>query len=256
MKKTTAPTKVQKNLSQPKSTNSKKTKPNPVSKTSDTVGPSYYGIGASSDLLQFHAGSTLDKAPAMVLNQMGNLGVGTLTPKKTVDIEGTVRISQTEAENIPKKLMDGTSVPLYISTTDGTVHYAPKGYTIVSGGYRPGGNALIATFPRTNLIVRVRFVHYVDGSNEINNGKKDAYTYGDFTIIGMNYDHLNTIVDVTVKGYDGHDRSFTKDDTSISWSNGILGTTKISINQDNGELRVTNTNGTVFSHFFEILGGI
>ncbi|MFS4430874.1 hypothetical protein [Chryseobacterium sp. S90] len=72
----------------------------------------------------------------------------------------------------------------------------------------------------------------------------------------MDYNHLNTIVDVTIKGYDGNPKSFTRTDTSISWVNSNLGTTKISIDQDNGELRVTNTNGTVYSYFFEILGGI
>ncbi|MGV2450000.1 UNVERIFIED_CONTAM: hypothetical protein POZ17_09065 [Ralstonia mannitolilytica] len=219
-------------------------------------GTDFYGLGSSTDLLQFHAGSTKDKAPAMVLNSNGNLGIGTISPKKTVDIEGTARISQTVTDNIPNKLVGGTHEPLYASTTDGTVRYAPNGYTRVSGGYRPGGNALIATFPRTNLIARVRFVHYVDNSDDKNNGTSAAYTYGDFTIIGMDYSHLNTIVDVSIKGHDGNAKSFTRTDTSISWVNLNLGTTKISLDQGNGELRITNTNGTVFSYFFEILGGI
>ncbi|SMO72861.1 hypothetical protein SAMN06265171_105287 [Chryseobacterium rhizoplanae] len=222
----------------------------------NATGNSFYGVGVSSGILQFHAGSATDKAPAMVLSSVGNLGIGTTSPKKTMDIEGTARISQTVADNIPNRLMNGTNEPLYASTTDGTVRFAPNGYTRVSGGYRPGGNALIATFPKTNLIARIRFVHYVDNSDDTNNGRAAAYTYGDFTIIGMDYNHLNTIVDVTIKGYDGNPKSFTRTDTSISWVNSNLGTTKISIDQDNGELRVTNTNGTVYSYFFEILGGI
>ncbi|MFS4430873.1 hypothetical protein [Chryseobacterium sp. S90] len=74
-------------------------------------GTNFYGLGVSSAILQFHAGSAKDKDPAMVLSSAGNLGIGTTSPKKTMDIEGTARISQTVADNIPNRLMGGLMNP-------------------------------------------------------------------------------------------------------------------------------------------------
>ncbi|MBT2620606.1 hypothetical protein [Chryseobacterium sp. ISL-6] len=222
----------------------------------NVAGTNFYGLGSSNGILQFHAGSTPTKAPGMVLNSAGNVGIGTLTPLKKLDIEGSVRISQTQTDNTPKNLVSGTSKPLYVNNTDGTVRYAPDGYTRVSGGFRPGGNTLIATFPNSNTLARVRFVNYVSKSDNNNNGTKAAYSYGDFTIIGTDFSNPITFIDVVVKGYDGKPRAFTSTNTSISWTNANLGTTTILLDQTTGELRVTNTNTLVYSYFFEILGGI
>lgn len=44
------------------------------------AGTDFYGLGMSGGLLQFHAGSTANEAPGMVLKSDGNVGIGTTSP--------------------------------------------------------------------------------------------------------------------------------------------------------------------------------
>ncbi|AZA77934.1 hypothetical protein EG347_10585 [Chryseobacterium sp. G0186] len=180
------------------------------------------------------------------------VGIGNISPVTTLDIEGTARLSPNIAANTPPKLFNAR--PLYINNNNGEISYAPKGFTTVSGGYRPGSNVL-ATFPVKNTLVRVRFVCFVDASSDSNNNINEAYTYGSFTIIGRGTSNPVKMIDVNVKNVDGTPKSLTNNDgTSIEWDNYALNHITISLNQSTGQLRFSNSN-TVFSYMFEFLGG-
>jgi hypothetical protein len=53
----------------------------------DAAGTDFYGLGISPGILQFHAASTANEAPAMILNGNGNVGIGTTTPAGNVILE-------------------------------------------------------------------------------------------------------------------------------------------------------------------------
>jgi len=66
----------------------------------NTSGSAFYGLGISDKKLQFHAGSTTTAAPAMVLDSIGNVGIGTTDPTHMLHVNGTVRIvNGTQAAN-------------------------------------------------------------------------------------------------------------------------------------------------------------
>ncbi|MFZ4930168.1 hypothetical protein [Chryseobacterium sp. Mn2064] len=188
------------------------------------------------------------------------VGINTTSPQKTLDIEGSLRLSQTPVVNIPTSLAGGNHVPLYGNKTDGSVQYAPNGYTKVVGGFRPGASSVIATFPATNTMARIRFICYIDGSSEANNSAFSAYTYGDFTIVGMGVANPVKIIDVQLKGYDGTIKTpLDNTGTVLSWANSTPSTisflnTVITLNQSTGVMTLSGPGA--FSYFFEILGGI
>ncbi|MFP3597912.1 hypothetical protein [Chryseobacterium sp. SIMBA_029] len=189
------------------------------------------------------------------------VGINTINPQKTLDIEGSLRLSQNPTTNIPDVLIGGSQVPLYGNKMDGSVQYSPTGYTKVVGGFRPGATSVITTLPITNTIARIRFICHVDSSNESNNSNVGSYTYGDFTVVGTGSSNPIRIVDVQLKGYDGAAKTpTTSTNTALSWtnmSNVNHGNTTVTLNQTTGEMTISNTtNGEIFSYFFEILGGI
>lgn len=55
------------------------------------TGTSFYGLGVSENKLQFHANSAAAGAPAMVLDNNGNLGLGTTDPTHTLHVNGSMR---------------------------------------------------------------------------------------------------------------------------------------------------------------------
>ena len=184
------------------------------------------------------------------------VGVGTNAPAQGLDIEGTARLSQSVAANTPIRL-PGTTKPLYVNSTDGTVTHAPIGFTRVSGGFRPSIPFTIATLPVTNTIVRVRFVCHVDQSDETNNSDTANYAYGDFTIVGTGTADPIQFRDVNIKNFDGTAKTLiTNTPTTITWSNGstISGNPTITLNQTTGEFRM-NAGTVALSYFFEMLGG-
>lgn len=64
------------------------------------TGSSFYGLGVSDKRLQFHAASASTGAPAMVLDSIGNLGIGITDPTHMLHVNGSVRIvNGTQAVN-------------------------------------------------------------------------------------------------------------------------------------------------------------
>lgn len=182
------------------------------------------------------------------------IGLGTNKPAKTLDIEGTLRFSQNESDNKPSKL-PYTTKPLYGNLNTGNITYAPSGFTNVVGGFRPGSSLVLKMLPITSSITRVRFICHIDKSNDTNNRLTNAYTYGDFTIIGRDSTNPIKFVEADIKGYDGKQREYSISDDTISWSNAGQGTTTLTLDQSTGELKIKNTAST-FSYLFEFLGGI
>lgn len=188
-------------------------------------------------------------------------GIGTASPTYGLDIEGTARLSQTNSLNKPTQINGyGEFTPLYIANgQDGQIKYAPKGFTSVNGGDISGSSQVIATFPKDNTIVRVRFTLYVDSSSNADNAEAQAYTYGEFAIIGTTTNDKIHFVHKDIKGSDGLPKTLTANtSTSIDWSQGSQGDISITINQSTGELSVNRTNASAppMKYFFEILGGI
>lgn len=182
------------------------------------------------------------------------VGIGSSSPQRTLDIEGTLRLSQNAVLNTPISLSANTK-PLYVDKSNGSVTYSPNGFTTVSGGERPGMNFLIKTFPITTTIARIRFVCYIHHSKEENNADKQAYSYGDITIIGMGENDPIKFLEVNVKNYKGEPKSLiVSNDTTISWSNNSQNITTLTLDQTTGEFRIRHTVITM-SYFFEILGG-
>lgn len=182
------------------------------------------------------------------------VGIGSSSPLKTLDIEGTARLSQNIAANTPI-ILSANAKPVYVDQSNGSFYYSPNGFTTVSGGDRPGRNFLIKKLPITSTIARVRFVCYIHHSSEANNSDHHAYTYGDMTIIGMGSDEPVKFLDVNIKDYQGNPKTLiTSNDTTISWSNYTQNNTILTLDQTTGEFRITNSVATL-SYFFEILGG-
>lgn len=181
------------------------------------------------------------------------VGIGTIAPSQSLDVEGTMRISQTPAENKPQIL--STARPLYVNTTSGLVTTAPQGFSTTSGGYRAGENYTIATLPSTNTIVRVRFVCYVDDGSTTENSEAEAYTYGDFTIVGLGTGSRIQFVDVNIKDSEGNPKTLlTSSTTGISWDNNSQGQTTLNLNQTTGAFTIANSTNAM-TYFFETLGG-
>ena len=182
------------------------------------------------------------------------IGIGTVSPAQTLDIEGTARLSQTNAANTPLQLGFGATqyVPLYATNT-GQIVYTPPGFLRLGGGYRPSNTPafLVATLPVNNTIARIRFMCYIK-----NNGPENSYTYGEFTIIGTGPDNPIKFVQKDIRNANGAPKNLVNDnDTEISWDEGgTLGVAQIVINQTNGvvELRAVTDN---LACFFEVLGG-
>lgn len=181
------------------------------------------------------------------------VGINTTIPKQTLDVEGTLRLSETPLSNNPSNLFK--SNPLFANTNNGQVQYAPNGFSTTAGGYRPGKNVVLKTFPVTNTLVRVSFVHYVDESSDLNNSVSKAYTYGEFTIVGTGNSNPIHFVDVQIKGADGNAKTFTNNGTAITWDNGNQRITSLTLNQTTGDLEISDETYT-FSYFFNFLGGI
>lgn len=62
------------------STNTSEPESKKIAVSNTTAGTSFYGLGASTDKLLFHANSANDANPAMVLSKEGNLGIGNTDP--------------------------------------------------------------------------------------------------------------------------------------------------------------------------------
>lgn len=181
------------------------------------------------------------------------VGINTTTPKQTLDVEGTLRLSETPSSSKPSTLL--TSKPLYANTANGQVQYAPTGFSTTVGGNRPGRDVILKKIPVTNTLVRVNFVHYVDASNDLNNSEAEAYTYGEFTIIGTSTSNPIHFVDVQIKGADGNAKTITNNGTTITWQNGTQLRTTLTLDQATGELKLFDEVHT-FSYFYNFLGGI
>lgn len=195
--------------------------------------------------------------------QQNRIGIGTNNPRYNLDIEGTARLSQTNSLNKPVHVNGyGEFTPLYaciVGPDAGQIQYAPNGLTSVNGGIISGSSQVIATLPKDNAIVRIRFTLYVDSSSDADNAVAQAYTYGVFVIVGTNASNPIHFVQKDIKGNDGLPKTLTADTgTSIGWSQGSQGDISITINQSTGELTVNRTNAGAppMKYFFEILGGI
>ncbi|ANF49792.1 hypothetical protein A0O34_04210 [Chryseobacterium glaciei] len=182
------------------------------------------------------------------------VGIGTTTPAQSLDIEGTARLSQNVTENNSSQLNNAR--PLYVSTTSGQVTTSPRGFTTVAGGYKAGQNYTIATLPNTNTIVKVRFVCYVDDSTAAENNEAEAYTYGDFTILGRGTSSRIGFIDLNIKDSEGNPKVLiTNDGTTLSWGNNSQGVTSLRLNQTTGAFTIENSTDKM-TYFFETLGGI
>lgn len=183
------------------------------------------------------------------------VGVNTIAPLKTLDVEGTLRLSQNIEENTPTRLSNNAK-PVYVDTSNGTLYYGPDGFTTIAGGFRPGTNFLIKTLRTTSSITRVRFICHINRSSDANNSITQAYAYGDLTIIGLGTSNPIKFVEVNIKDYQGQPKVLTtSNDTIISWSNYTQGTTTLSLDRATGEFRVKNTVSSI-SYIFEVLGGM
>lgn len=183
------------------------------------------------------------------------VGIGTSSPLKTLDIEGSLRLSQNIAANKPT-ILSANSKPVYVDKSNGSFYYSPDGFTTVSGGDRPGTNFLIKTLQTTSTIARVRFTCHVHHSNEANNSDAQAYAYGDLTIVGLGSANPIKFVEVNIRDSKGQPKTLlTSSDTSISWDNYTQNITTLTLDQITGEFRIKN--GAIsMSYLFEILGGM
>ncbi|ANF49791.1 hypothetical protein A0O34_04205 [Chryseobacterium glaciei] len=181
------------------------------------------------------------------------VGIGTSAPAHNVDIEGTLRLSQSVTANVPGWIYNAR--PLHADIDNGQMTIPPRGFTSVIGGYRPGRNFNLIVLPNTNTIARVRFMCYVDASNNSNNEVTQSYTYGEFTIIGTGPLNPIRFVDVNIKDAYGNSKPLlTNTGTNISWDNYLQGTTNLRLNQTTGVFSIANQQD-VMSYFFEVLGG-
>ena len=190
------------------------------------------------------------------------IGIGTAVPVRTLDVEGTMRLSQSVSANRPA-LLSSINRPMYINQNTGQLEYAPNGFTCVSGGYRPGSSYLIKTLPRFSTITRIRFVCHIHQSNEANNSMSQAYTYGDITMVGMGSSNPIKMINTDIRAHDGSPKSLiANNSTTIAWSNYSQGITTLSLDQSTGEFRIRtvdeNTGQAIstMSYLFEFLGGM
>ncbi|SHK07793.1 beta strand repeat-containing protein [Chryseobacterium polytrichastri] len=65
----------------------------------NATGSQFYGLGVSSQKLQFHAAANKTSAPGMVLTGAGNVGIGTTNPESRLHINGSLRIENGEQAN-------------------------------------------------------------------------------------------------------------------------------------------------------------
>lgn len=196
---------------------------------------------------------SIDGTTFSVDAENNRVGVGTSTPTQTLDLEGTLRLSQTVAANRPSFLQYVS--PVYINPDNGLLTTAPRGVARASGGGRPGQNFTVAILPTTNTIARVRFVCYVDNSSNSNNGIPASYTYGDFTIVGTGTSDPIHFIDVNIKGSNGSSKTLNLNTAiGIGWDNVMQGNSSIRLDQTTGALTIRNTQ-QVMSYFFEIIGG-
>lgn len=228
----------------------------PTSITGLTAANKIIITGTGKDMMTIRHPSFL--APAFSVDgTQKRIGLATNSPLQTLDIGGTARLSQTNTGNRPSQLVE-SAVPLYVSRNTGQIVYAPKGYSSVNGGYRPGSNYLITTLPVNNTITTIRFVCYIDASNDAINSNNKGYTYGDFTIIGNGTANPVKIVQKDIRGYDGQPKVLSSDTaTGFSWDMSPQGTGNIIVNQTTGQVTFTKTVDTYpyMSYFFEVLGG-
>ncbi len=57
----------------------------------NNAGTDFYGLGISTDRLEFHAGNNGTGNPKMVLRKStGNIGIGTTTPRRSLDVNGEI----------------------------------------------------------------------------------------------------------------------------------------------------------------------
>jgi len=214
-------------------------------------------VNQNGNALSFIANSrnafSVDGTTFSVDAENKRVGVGTSTPTQTLDLEGTLRLSQTVTANRPTFLQYAN--PAYVNPDTGLLTTGPRGTARASGGLRPGQNFTVAILPTTNTIARVRFVCYVDNSSNSNNGMGASYTYGDFTVIGTGSSDPIRFIDVNIKGSNGLPKSLgSNNQNTISWSNGVQGNSTLRLNQTTGALTIGNTQ-LVMTYFFEIIGG-
>lgn len=214
-------------------------------------------VSQNANRLSFTANTnnafSIDGTTFSVDAENNRIGVGTSTPTQTLDLEGTLRLSQTVVANRPTFLQYVS--PVYVNPDNGLLTAGPRGFARASGGGRPGQNLTIAALPNTNTIARVRFVCYVDNSSNSNNGISGSYTYGDFTIIGMGPSNPVRFIDVNIRDYNGTPKPLSvNNQNTITWSNITQGNTSIRLDQSTGTLAIRN-GSTVMSYFFEIIGG-
>lgn len=249
---------------------------------------SQVGINTENPLQLFHVDGQKDNPATgspdnaqqlndVVITENGHIGIGTNNPARSLDIEGTARLSQVEEANKPNKLgythssvsgnpTDNTAKPIYGKDASGQLVYAPDGFTTVVGGYRPWNHTSASrTMPIKNFpvnsptIARVKFVHYPK-SSATNNSKFQKYTYGEFTVICDNIANSSVyeikIIGADVKGYNGSPKTLTvNNDNTIEWSLEGTERARIVLNQTTGELGFYQHTG-IYNYFFEVLGGI
>lgn len=188
------------------------------------------------------------------------IGIGTPAPKYSLDIEGTLRLSNSISDNKPRTLTQST--PSYINSENGQIVYAPKGFPSVVGGFRPGAIKILAKLPTSGTIVRIRFVCHVHSSSPENQVIKEAYTYGDLVIVGMDTANPIKFVETQIKDFNGDPKKLvTNSATEISWNNYSQGITTLTINQSTGEFKIAtiykeNTKIETLSYLFEFFGGM
>jgi hypothetical protein len=81
----------------------------------------FYGLGAASNLLHLHAGTTTGSPGQLVLASTGYVGINTTSPSYALDINGTARISTSTGNVI--RLQDpvtGTSLDFSVGNRGGT----------------------------------------------------------------------------------------------------------------------------------------
>lgn len=191
------------------------------------------------------------------------IGIGKNNPLYTLDVNGTLRLSQSNPLN-RDRASNYNFRPIYGSTATGQIQFTPNGFPAVVGGYRPGTNTLLKKIPVNNTIVRIRFIMHIDGSSDEFNSVVESYVYGDIAIIGTGQDDPISFVQSDLKNHLGEPLSLiTKSPTLLSWSiGGKQGISELSINQLTGEVSLHNYNpntkveSPLISYFFEFFGGI
>jgi hypothetical protein len=97
----------------------------------NTAGTDFYGLGISSSTLEIHAGNDGTENPGMVLNEWGRVGIGTINPRVSLDInDDEIRIRQSYTP------------PSMVSTGyKGEICWDSSYIYVCIAGDGPGGNA-------------------------------------------------------------------------------------------------------------------